>query len=202
MSTPRTRRASPATPRRGCWPRPGCTARSASATPRSCQDRHRVRQAAGRYRLTPANWFEVMGDRPTVVTWGHRHPHPAQRLAGHGDRPPCVSSRPRRRRAAGGRFGPTWAGATGGSAAARAVPGRRRHPVGATGARAGDDLPARPHRARRDRGRRRADARDQVVDDIRRRARACAARAPEGAVRPLRHQPRSASWPSRRTNPR
>ena len=56
----------------GPRPRPGCTARSASATtqvPAKIGDR--VRQAAAAStRLTADNWFEVMGHRPTDALWG------------------------------------------------------------------------------------------------------------------------------------
>ena len=47
------------------------------------QDRHRVRQAAGMFRLTRETWFEVMGDRPTRDLWGVG-PRISQRLAGLG----------------------------------------------------------------------------------------------------------------------
>ena len=94
----------------------------------------------GTFRLTRDNWFEVMGDRPTGDLWGVG-PRISQRLAALGIDDGARAGRGRRRPAGSGvrpadrpvaRRARPW----------REQLDRRRHPVGAAGARPRDDLPA------------------------------------------------------------
>ena len=184
-------------PRRGARPRPGCTARSASATT-SCGPRSPPSSAsrAGRYRLDRRRpGSTVMGERPTDALWGigrktaqaaggarHRHRRPAGRRPTPGCWP----------RSSGRRWG---RGTTGSAAAwtpARST--RRRGCRGRTAAR-------RPTRPTSRTGTRIADEvralTARVVADIDREGRPAARVGHQGAATG-RSSPSPAASPCRR----
>ena len=150
-------------PRRRCWRRPRCTARSGSATT-SCGPRSRPTSAsrAGLAMLTEENWFEVMGDRPTTALWGIGSQDRARSWPRSASTPSTSSPAPTPGcwpPSSGRRWGRGTTGSAAASATARSTPSpgcrartaarRRSRPTSRTGTQIAEEVRTLTRRVRR-----------------------------------------------------
>ena len=125
-------------------PAPRTRTRSSRSGPRRAHDGpadgSATRTGAGTFRLTAANWDEVMSDRPTRALWASGPRPPTSSPSGPANRPRAGRCRPCALAADPVRDG-TWYVPVGRASGAPASTRRR----GAAGPQPRDDLPGEPH---------------------------------------------------------